>query len=53
MKQNKTSTCDSFKLFSFKAKSDSAATFFWNFGDGTTATGDSVTKMFPKLDPIF
>jgi hypothetical protein len=43
-----TSVCDSNFLFQFKAKTDSAATFNWKFGDGTTDMGDSVTKVYGK-----
>ncbi len=48
LESNKTSTCDSFNVFNFKAKSDSTANFLWNFGDGSTANGDSVSKQYPK-----
>ncbi len=42
-------TCDTFNQFTFKANSDSSATYFWKFGDGTTRTGDSVvTKIYNK-----
>lgn len=45
---NLNSTCDSFRLFRFHAKSDSLAIFNWSFGDGSTAQGDSVEKVYPK-----
>lgn len=43
-----TSVCDSSFLFQFKAKTDSAATFNWKFGDGTSDNGDSVSKVYGK-----
>ncbi len=46
---NITSTCDTFYQFKLKAKSDSIATFNWQFGDGTSATGDSVAKAYNKV----
>ncbi len=45
---NQYTTCDSFNIFKFKAKSDSFALFKWSFGDGTFQTGDSVNKSYPK-----
>ena len=48
MNSNQTTTCDSFNTFKFKAKSDSLAQFKWSFGDGTSLTGDSVNKVYPK-----
>ena len=46
---NITSTCDTGYQFQFKVKSDSAASFNWYFGDGTTNTGDSVSKSYFKI----
>jgi hypothetical protein len=48
MEANKTSVCDTFHVFKFMAKSDSAAQYNWNFGDGTTFIGDSVSKSYNK-----
>lgn len=47
--ENKLSTCDSSYQFIFKASSDSLALYSWNFGDGTTASGDSVTKQYNRV----
>jgi gliding motility-associated-like protein len=45
---NQYTTCDSFNVFRFKAKSDSFALYKWSFGDGTFQNGDSVSKKYPK-----
>jgi gliding motility-associated-like protein len=45
---NQYTTCDSFTVFNFKAKSDSFALYKWSFGDGTFQSGDSVSKTYPK-----
>lgn len=48
VESNTTYSCDSLHQFKFRAASDSAATFTWVFGDGSTANGDSVVKQFPR-----
>jgi gliding motility-associated-like protein len=46
LEANKTNVCDTQHLFTFNAQSDSAATYRWNFGDGSTGTGSPVTKSY-------
>ena len=48
MEANSTFTCDTFHVFKFSAKADSVATFKWNFGDGSSATGTPVDKAYNK-----
>ena len=43
-----TKVCDSFHTFTFMASSDSLAAYKWNFGDGTTTTGDTAVKTYNK-----
>lgn len=47
--ENKLSSCDSSYQFTFKANSDSLAIYNWNFGDGSSAVGDSVSKQYNKI----
>lgn len=48
LEANKTNVCDTLHMFNFKARSDSSAQYYWNFGDGTSMSGDSVFKSYNK-----
>lgn len=48
LESNKTSICDTTHKFTFKANSDSAANYYWSFGDGSFASGDSVLKSYNR-----
>ncbi|MBC7425334.1 MAG: gliding motility-associated C-terminal domain-containing protein [Bacteroidia bacterium] len=40
--------CDTTQNFKFTAFGDSAQSFTWNFGDGTTGSGNTVNKTYSK-----
>ncbi|MDP2176580.1 MAG: gliding motility-associated C-terminal domain-containing protein [Bacteroidota bacterium] len=48
VEDNIETVCDSTFEFKIKARSDSSAIFNWQFGDGSSFTGDSTNKIYNK-----
>ncbi len=48
LEANRTNVCDTQTIFTFRAKSDSTATYQWNFGDGSNGTGTPVNKSYNR-----